>query len=443
MHDFLSIQIEEISGKPPIALFTLTTNIQETQSALSDGWEAYSRPSTIPLILRLLEAQSSRDPSRPLLSITDDGRVSYIEPKCPECGSKRKKKNGTQPRALKCFFQVAMDLKLQKYKCLACGKTYKVELEHIVPRYGHYTRDVKGLAIGYSGGRALSLEESVELTEQVAGVSPSRETVRLWMLREAERIRAEMSVRKANWSGIYSYDEQHVKIGGERRYRCLVYDTILHEPVGEMIVPSLDKKTLRRFLRRTLGGKPVRTMVTDGLEVYESLIKELFPEASHQECVIHAMYNAMGDFREAAGLGRESNRPLPETLDKLYGEIWDVFLSSDNVTEAEDKFHAIYRSRFDYAPKVRHRIELMAEKLPLLTEYLANPDVPMTNNPAEAYFQRTHPSDIKKKFRTMEGLDAQVMCLEAGQVDGVGESRSPHDVLRQIYGTFAKLLVNV
>jgi len=443
MHDFLSIQVEEISGRPPLALFTLTTNIQETQSTLSGGWEAYPGPTTIPMILRLLEEQSSRDPAHPPLSVADDGRVSYIEPKCPECGSSRKKRNGTQPRTLKCFFHVALDLRLQKYKCLACGKAYKVELEHIVPRYGHYTRDVKGLAIGYSGGRALSLEESVELTEQVAGVHPSRETVRLWMSREAERVRATMSVRKADWSGIYSYDEQHVKISGERRYRCLVYDVILKEPVGEMIVPTLDKKTLRRFLRRTLGGKPVRTMVTDGLELYESLIKELFPEASHQVCVIHAMYNAMGDFREAAGLGRDSSRPLPEALEKLYGEIWDVFLGSENVTEAEEKFHAVYRSRFDHEPKVRHRIELMAEKFPLLTEYLVNPDVPMTNNPSEAYFQRTHPSDIKKKFRTMEDLDAQVMCLEAGQVDGIGESRSPHGVLRQIYGTFAKLLVNV
>jgi transposase-like protein len=443
MRDFLSIQLEEVSGEPPLAMFTVTSNIEGVQSALSSGWETASGRSTIPLLLRLLEMQSSQDPRHPALSITDDGRVSYREPVCPGCGSREHKLNGTQARTLQCFFGMALDMRLQKYVCKACGKAYKVELGHIVPRHGHYTRDVRGLAIGYTGGRALSLEESVELTHQVSGVRPSRETVRLWKLSAGRRIRKEMSERQAEWSGVYSYDEQYVRIGGERKYRCLVYDSGRKEPVGEMIVADLDKRTLKRFLGRVLRGKPVLTMVTDGMEQYPELLREMFPEASHQVCVIHTMYNAKMDLKEAAGLGKESSKPLPEGLAALYGALWDVFLHSDSVEEAEEKYQAIYARRFDYHPKVVHRLELMAEKLPRLTEYLAHPDVPMTNNPAEAYFHRTHPERIKKRFRTKDGLEAQVMCLEAGQVDGISGEGDTQETLRRIYETFAKLMVNV
>jgi len=443
MHDFLSIQLEEVSGEPSVALFTLTTNIQGVQTALSSGWGIASGPTTIPLLLKLLEIQSSRDPSRPPLSITDDGRVSYREPKCPECSSKEYDRNGTQRRQLQCFFVVVLVLRLQKYLCKACGKAYKVELEHIVPRYGHYTRDVRGLAIGYTGGRALSLGESVELTSQISGVHPSRETVRLWKLDAGKRIKREMSDREREWSGIYSYDEQYVKIGGERKYRCLVYDVGLKEPVGEMVVSDLKKKTLKGFLRRAMKGKPVLTFVTDGVEQYPELLKELFPEASHQICVIHTMYIVKKDLKEAAGLGKDSSKPLPQELESLYGALWDMFLHSNSVEEAEEKFLAIYMKRFEYHPKVGHRLELMAEKFPRFVEYLAHPDVPMTNNPSEAYFQRTHPERIKTRFRTLEGLEAQVMCLEAEQVDGVSGEGDTQETLRQIYETFAKLMVNV
>jgi len=443
MHDFLSIQLEEVSGEPSIALFTYSTNIQDVQTRLSPGWEQASNPLTIPTVLRLLESQSACDPSVPALSVTSDGRVAYQQPECPICGSRDLKRNGTQARQLKGFFNVVLNLVLQKYWCHDCGKPFRVELEHIVPRYGHYTRDVRELAVGYTGGRALSLGESVELTREISSVRPSRETVRWWKLDRGASIRTRMEVAEKAWSGVYSYDEEYLRIGGQRRYRCLVYDIGLGRPVGDIVSPSLEYSEIKGFLQSTLGGKPVLTVVTDGSPMYPSLLKELFPEASHQVCVIHAMYNARCDFNEAAGIGKRSSKPLPDELGKLYGELWGVFLHSKNVKEAEDKFLAIYKRRFEYPPLVRHRLELMAESFVKLTEYLVHDDVPKTNNPAEAYFQRTYPGRIKKRFRTMEGCQAQISCLDASKGGVEVDGSDPQVVLRQIYETFAKLLVSV
>jgi transposase-like protein len=443
MEEFLNIQLEDVAGEPPIGLFTLSTNIQGLQTRLSPGWEMASDPLTIPAVLRLLEEQSAVDPGHPPLSVSDDGRVEYRQVQCPRCDSTICVRNGCQPRRLRGFFNTVLDLRLQKYLCRDCGAAFKVDLEHIVPKYGHYSRDVRELAMGYSGGRALSLEESVDLTQGVAGVRPSRETVRLWKLSKGAAVRSRMEEVEEAWSGVYSYDEQYVRIMRRWWYRCLVFDIGLGRPVGDLVLPDLGHSGIKQFLRSSLEGKPVQTLVTDGSTMYPTLIKELFPGASHQLCVIHAMYNARCDFNEAAGIGRESSKPLPDELGRLYGELWGVFLSSKDVKEAEKRFLVIYGRRFDYPPLVRRRLELIAESFVELTEYLVHDDVPRTNNPAEAYFQRTYPERIKRRFRTPEGCQAQISCLDASKGGVDVESGGHHAVLRQIYETFAKLLVSV
>lgn len=443
MEEFLNIQLEDVAGEPSIGLFTLSTNIQGLQTRLSPGWEQASDPLTIPAVLRLLEAQSAYDPERPALSITEDGRVEYRQPLCPRCGSDRCSRNGCQPRKLRGSFNMVLELRLQKYLCKDCETPFKVDLGHIVPRYGHYMRDVRELAMGYSGGRALSLGESAELTEEVAGVRPSRETVRLWKLAKGAEVRGRMEEADEAWSGVYSYDEQFISLRGRWWYRCLVYDKGLGRPVWDDLLPDLGYDRVKGLLESALEGKPVRTVVTDGGTIYPTLIDELFRGASHQLCVIHAMYNVRCDFNEAAGIGRDSRKPLPEGLAELYGELWGLFLDSKDVGEAEERFLSIYERRFEYPSKVRRRLELMAESFVRLTEYLVHEDVPMTNNPAEAYFHRTYPGRIKKRFRTPEGCQAQIACLAQSKGGVEVEGSDPREVLRQVYETFAKLLVSV
>jgi hypothetical protein len=222
-----------------------------------------------------------------------------------------------------------------------------------------------------------------------------------------------------------------------------VYDKALGRPVWDDLLPELSYESIKGLLGTALNGKPVLTVVTDGLTIYPSLLKELFPGASHQQCVIHAMYNVRCDFNEAAGIGRESSKPLPEGLAELYGELWGVFLKSRSVGEAEEGFLLIHARRFEYHPLVRRRLELLADSFVHLTEYLAHPDVPMTNNPAESYFHRTYPGRIKRRFRTPEGVQAQIACLAHSKGGIEVETGNPRAVLRQVYETFAKLLVSV
>ncbi|MEA1878052.1 MAG: hypothetical protein U9N86_14455 [Bacteroidota bacterium] len=441
MQEFLSLRIEDISGEPPIALFTLSTNIQSIQTTLSTGWSETDGPVSIPKILRMLEEQSQSNPHISSLSISDDGRVAFRKVECSKCGSNHCNKNGTQRRQLKGFFNTVLKLRLQKYRCKKCNHPFKVDLNHLIPKYGHYSRDLRALAVSHTGNRALSLNESVELTHEVTGVQVSRETVRLWKLDKGKHIQKRLDEEKIEWSGIYSYDEQYVKIKGKQQYRALIYDVNLDRPVREAVLQALRDEDIKEFLSSSLKDKPVKTFITDGVRHYTVIINELFPEASHQRCVRHAMAKVREDFNLAAGLSKSSSGPLPKHLQELFGEIWKIFLVSQNVKEAEDRFEKIWKKRFDYPYHVRHRLELMSKDFVYLTEYLVNKDVPKTNNPAETYFQRTYPGRIKRKFQTAEGLQAQLLCLEMSKggvtVDGIG----PSDVLRTTYETFAKFLV--
>jgi hypothetical protein len=291
------------------------------------------------------------------------------------------------------------------------------------------------------GGRALSLGESAELVCEVSGVILSRETIRLWKNAKGKWIQTKLENEKVNWSGIYSYDEQYVKIKGQQWYRCLVFDVGLNRPVNDLVVPERNDQQIRGFLRASLKNKPVHTIITDGCLQYSTLIADLFPEASHQICIFHAMERAKGDFHEAAGHSRYSKAPLPEPLKKLHGRLWNVFLGSKTAEDAEERFFKIYSERFKYPPKVRHRLELLAANFVYLTEYLVNPEVPRTNNPAEGYFERTYPSRIKKKFRTPEGFQSQITCIDGWKGGVIDSLPSVHDTLQRIYHTFSQLVV--
>jgi len=89
----------------------------------------------------------------------------------------------------------------------------------------------------------------------------------------------------------------------------------------------------------------------------------------------------------------------------------------------------------------------MAEQFVYLTEYLVTENVPMTNNVAEGYFQRTYPKRIKRRFRTPEGAQAQITCLGVSRggvpTDNDDAPRNVHESLSNIYRAFATLLAQV
>ena len=80
----------------------------------------------------------------------------------------------------------------------------------------------------------------------VFGLAPSHQTIKNWLgIGDIKRIENQIP----NYSGYYCYDEQYIKIDGERAYRLAVFDQVLNVPVTEAIAANIEYTTIYGFLK--------------------------------------------------------------------------------------------------------------------------------------------------------------------------------------------------
>jgi hypothetical protein len=90
----------------------------------------------------------------------------------------------------------------------------------------------------------------------------------------------------AKFSGTLCIDELHLG----RFTLLLATDPIADLPIGFALVSRNDHDHMRRFLNnlKNWGLRP-RVVVSDGSNLYPSLLAELWPQARHQLCVFHIL----------------------------------------------------------------------------------------------------------------------------------------------------------
>ena len=128
-----------------------------------------------------------------------------------------------------------------------------------------------------------------------------------------------------HFSGTLCVDELHLG----RFTLLLATDPLSDLPVAFALVGANDQDHMRRFLKnlKTWGLVP-EVVVTDGSNLYPSVLTELWPEAAHQLCVFHVIkdinkliLDAVRRLRTAMGRrgqagrkkkrGRKGRRPKP------------------------------------------------------------------------------------------------------------------------------------
>lgn len=101
---------------------------------------------------------------------------------------------------------------------------------------------------------------------------------------------------------------------------CYTYD-LLHIN----IYPHRNDATARSFLLELLscGYKP-KAVVTDMWNKYNDLICEIFPTATHQECVFHALKEVQNKTKEIYGKNYKETAPEAVTLKAQIYRIFDA-----------------------------------------------------------------------------------------------------------------------
>jgi hypothetical protein len=313
-----------------------------------------------------------------------------------ECGSERANKHGTYGR----HPRGRSPVRVQRYRCRICGGTFSPSLSYIEDEH-QYPDEVRRLVRVVNAFTDASLERLQDICTIHFGVRPSDEQIRNWITEDTGEIVAN---DLPTYSGIYTYDEQYLRIDGKRAYRLLLYDDLMGAPVAEQVVDGCSKSTVREFLTTALEDKPVFVVTTDGRSDYAEIVEDDLG-AFHHRCHYHFLKNGEKKLRnEVFRSVRYSN------AEKLHAAIvWSEFKSvfaAPSYAAAFRRFEAVLDKIEHLPPAVRSYVEEVMENFDKFAIHLRDEWVPSTSNNAERYFSHTKSTQVKRRFRTGDGVQS-------------------------------------
>ena len=287
-------------------------------------------------------------------------------------------------------------MRVQRYRCSICGQTFSPSLSYVED--GHrYPSEVKRLGRVVNTFTDASLENLQDICTVHFGLRPSDQQLYNWITEDTRGI---VENNLPQYSGVYTYDEQYLRIDGERVYRFVLYDDLMDAPVGEYVADRLTKDAVRDFLTELLDDKPAYVITTDGRDEYAEIIEEDV-DAFHHRCHFHFLRNGEKKLRNDVFRSvRHSD------AEKLHGAIvWSEFkqvFAALSYPAALRRFEAVL-DKVDHLPSaVRTYVEEVMENFDKFLLHLRDEWVPSTTNNCERYFGHTKPTRIKRRFRSVE-----------------------------------------
>ena len=286
---------------------------------------------------------------------------------------------------------------------------------------------------------------------------------------EKEEKKLEKALKKAKIkpSGVYNYDEQYLFIAGKLYIRLSILDNETNMIIAKDLIPSMEfnKNFVERFLKSNLENLPLKGIVTDGVNYYQEIIDDF--GAEHQLCNFHKMKNLMDLVYKVLNQKKLKIEKLKEKIEKNEEKINEIktkqgpvkngrILSTDvkrqkfhqkikdlekstrkcrekvralkkEIKEIEkniNKIKLIFNSKTVKTAKKRFKkLEDMIDELPeeisifvkrlsktfeKSINHIKNEFLPNTNNLLECYFGVTLPKYLKRRFRTLKGLERRL-----------------------------------
>jgi transposase-like protein len=168
-----------------------------------------------------------------------------------------------------------------------CCKTFRNSPEGVLPR-ALYDNKVRDLVLDRIVKDGMSVERTLESLGREFLLDLSTGFVYDVLRGQAEQLDMAEHRRLVleQFSGTLCVDELHLG----RFTLLLATDPLADLPVAFALVDQNDQDHMRRFLKnlQTWGLNP-DVVVTDGSNLYPTVLAELWPDAAHQLCVFHAI----------------------------------------------------------------------------------------------------------------------------------------------------------
>jgi len=209
---------------------------------------------------------------------------------CPYCGAKGRRKDVHTRRVRDIAYREirVLEIEVGEYRArCSCCKTFRSQVEGVEPR-AEYTNRVREAVIDRLLDDGMSMERLRQALQRDFLLNLSEGFLYDcldWKVRQVN-MPAYRQWTLENFSGTLCVDEIHLG----HRTLLLATDPINDFPVAFALVRANDKEHMRRFLQNLKNwGLVPRVVVTDGSNLYPSVLAELWPEARHQLCVFHVI----------------------------------------------------------------------------------------------------------------------------------------------------------
>lgn len=243
--------------------------------------------------------------------------------------------------------------------------------------------------------------------------------------------------------------------------RLTVIDTKFRIIIADVIIPReyFSAEYIKQFLKASLYGLDVDTIITDGYRAYPEIIESL--GAKQQRCSFHVMKNLMDDInpihlslkrkikkaeekipeleeklkvlqeKYAGKIGRipktdkkrqkdkAKMKELKKEISKKKAEIRkakkqikddkkiikriSLIFKSKTYETAHNRFNRLYAMKKDLTEEIGNFLERLKGYLDSTLNHMINEDIPSTNNLLEGFYKITFPRKIKKIFVTYHG----------------------------------------
>lgn len=217
---------------------------------------------------------------------------------CPECG-KGVKRHDVYPHE---YFDIHLEYTLLRraivgvYEC-GCGRCFAHSLDEVPPR-GRYSHRVRQKALECLVNDTMTLSQTRERLWRDYHLVVSTGTLHGWYV--ATGMAVDMSSyeewTRQHFSGVVCIDEVYthacaVLIASDPVNDCPIAYWIAEHPDH---VTGEDVECLYGRLNQILPRQP-DVVITDGSRLYSGSVEETWPEAHHQLCYFHVMWDICGE----------------------------------------------------------------------------------------------------------------------------------------------------
>jgi len=320
-----------------------------------------------------------------------DGQV-----RCLYCHSTQVARKSRQPRRKQYYDETGavQTIEVYRYYCrnAACDKGTFTHLPPGLRPYSPYREQMHLLALH------LLLWSRTTYRRSATALALSPATVYRWAAAYGGQLLPVAAIfGLVRCSGVIGIDEKYVLVPKNNKpqakmkrwcYVSVAVDCYTYDLLHIAIYAHRNEASSRAFLLdlRAKGYLP-RVVVTDLWPAYAALLADIFPQATHHECIFHALQEVQRLIKAIYGSHYPQTAPQAVALKQA---IYHIFQARTRRT-AQKRFLAVMNLRDGYtahSPEVAALFAFLEHHWPKLVNAIAAKAIPTTNNATELVIRR-------------------------------------------------------